>query len=147
LSPQQHLRNGEGLWSMFCEVGIADHKDIGNLDAFQATLCNAVSLKRESHFLLYCHHENMRENMPKHRKRCAGSIWDAGVKKKSLSYREWSWPFSLAPASGLRSRTEWDLSSSRRTDLQFSPWRFVSRVTLTSHCSASCNVIHGYVFW
>jgi hypothetical protein len=33
---------------MFCQVGIADHKDIGNLDVFQATLCNPVSLKRKS---------------------------------------------------------------------------------------------------
>jgi hypothetical protein len=62
---------------MFCEVGIADHKDIGNLDVFQATFCNSVSFKRENHsfkVLLYCQIENMRENMPKHRKRCAGSI-------------------------------------------------------------------------
>jgi hypothetical protein len=45
---------------MFCQVGIVDHKDIGNLDAMQATLCNAVSLKRENHFLVYCHSENER---------------------------------------------------------------------------------------
>jgi hypothetical protein len=113
------------------------------LDVFQATLCNSVSFKRENRsfkVLLYCQIENMRENMPKHRKRCAGSIWDAGVKKKSLSYNDW--PFSLAPASGLRSRTEWELSSSYRTDLQFSA-RFLSRLTLTSYCCVSCNEIHG----
>jgi hypothetical protein len=47
LSPQQ-LRNDEGLWSMFCEVGIADEKDIGTLDVFQATLQFCIHKKRKS---------------------------------------------------------------------------------------------------